>query len=150
MPPAIAPLRVLGNSRGQKVAATQLAVKITFGFGSSSCCCCCERVAIEGPGTPSVLALRPLRSNSRKSKLDGPMCDSAYRFSNSKGKIAILERSSQCLLTSLAPISVRVPVPGPYRRVCPVDLNSLPCAHCHVWLCGFRRAVNFQPKVPKA
>ena len=89
-------------------------------------------VAENGPG-PHVAQQRSLRNTVHNDF--------------SKGKNVILERSPQCSLTSLAPIFVRVPAPGPHRRVRPVDLNSVPCAH--VRLCGFRRGVNFQPKMPK-
>ena len=59
----------------------------------------------------------------------------------------IFERSPQCLLTILARIFVTTPAPGPRRWVRLGDLNSAPCAR--VRLCGFRRGVNFQPKMPK-
>ena len=65
----------------------------------------------------------------------------------SKGENVILEGSPQCSLTSFAPIFVNTPAPAPRYRVRPVDLNSVPCAR--VRLCGFRRGVNFQLKMPK-
>jgi len=64
-----------------------------------------------------------------------------------KGKNVIFQRSPQCLLTVLARISVRLPASGPRCRVRLGDLNSVPCAHAR--LCGLRRGVNFQPKMPK-